>query len=73
MLIRGENRGISGEAALAAGPSIPAAPLPTLLIGGLLLLTCPGGPTGRFAPGHSGVCETTEPFSAFSAPASIKE
>ncbi len=41
MLIRGKIYGISGEAALAADPSIPAASLPTLLIGGLLLLTCP--------------------------------
>jgi hypothetical protein len=41
MLIRGKNNGISGEAAPAAGPSIPAASLSTLLIGGLLLLICP--------------------------------
>jgi hypothetical protein len=41
MLIRGKIEGISGELALAAGAStIPAAILPTLLIGGLLL-TCP--------------------------------
>jgi hypothetical protein len=41
MLIRGQNDGISGEVALAAGAStIPAASLPTLLLGGLLL-TCP--------------------------------
>jgi hypothetical protein len=41
MLIRGQNEGISGEVAMAAGAStIPAASLPTLLLGGLLL-TCP--------------------------------
>jgi len=40
MLIRGQIDGISGEAALAAAPAIPAAILPTLLIGGLLLI-CP--------------------------------
>src|SRR5439155_25510066 len=39
MLIRGQIDGISGELALAAA-TIPAALLPTLLIGGLLL-TCP--------------------------------
>ena len=39
MLIRGQNAGISREVALAAA-AIPAAHLPTLLIGGLLL-TCP--------------------------------
>jgi hypothetical protein len=41
MLFRGQNEGISGEVALAAGTAaIPAAILPTLLLGGLLL-TCP--------------------------------
>jgi hypothetical protein len=39
MLIRGQIEGISGEVALAAA-AIPAALLPTLLIGGLLL-SCP--------------------------------
>jgi hypothetical protein len=39
MLIRGQIVGISGEMALAAA-TIPAALLPTLLIGGLLL-SCP--------------------------------
>jgi hypothetical protein len=40
MLIRGKIDGIEGKAALAVGPgTIPAASLPTLLIG--LLLTCP--------------------------------
>jgi hypothetical protein len=39
MLIRSEMTGIDGEAALAAPGTIPAASLPTLLIG--LLLTCP--------------------------------
>ncbi|KOY11619.1 hypothetical protein DXU04_20555 [Bradyrhizobium diazoefficiens] len=39
MLIRGQIDGISGEVALAAA-TIPAALLPTLLLGGLLL-TCP--------------------------------
>jgi len=53
MLIRGQIDGISGEVALAAA-TIPAALLPTLLIGGLLL-TCPWGPAGRHAPGRSGV------------------
>jgi hypothetical protein len=40
MLIRSEMTGIVGDAALTVGPgTIPAAPLPTLLIG--LLLICP--------------------------------
>jgi hypothetical protein len=39
MLIRGQNEGILGEVALAAA-TIPAASLPTLLLGGLLL-SCP--------------------------------
>jgi hypothetical protein len=42
MLIRGENSGILGGAADAVRvPAIPAASLPTLLIGGLLLLIGP--------------------------------
>jgi hypothetical protein len=41
MLIRSENSGIRDGAALAAAPAIPAASLPTLLIGGLLLLIGP--------------------------------
>ena len=42
MLIRSENHGIHGKAALAAGPeAIPAATAPTLLLGGLLLLIGP--------------------------------
>ncbi len=42
MLIRSEIDGIEGEAALAVRPcTIPAATLPTLLLGGLLLLICP--------------------------------
>ena len=42
MLIRSEKYGIQGGAANAARPeAIPAASLPTLLIGGLLLLICP--------------------------------
>jgi len=42
MLIRGETHGILREgAALASCPSIPAATLPTLLLGGLLLLIGP--------------------------------
>jgi len=42
MLIRSENEGIRGDAAQAAGPGvIPAASLPTLRLGGLLLLICP--------------------------------
>src|ERR1700757_3337699 len=40
MLIRGENFGFEGGAAPAA-PAIPAASLPTNLLGGLLLLICP--------------------------------
>jgi hypothetical protein len=41
MLIRSENFGIQGGAAKAVRtPAIPAASLPTLLIGGLLLI-CP--------------------------------
>jgi hypothetical protein len=42
MLIRSENHGICGKAAIAAGPeAIPAASLPTRLLGGLLLLIGP--------------------------------
>ena len=42
MLIRSQMFGVHGKAALAAGPeAIPAASLPTLLIGGLLLLIGP--------------------------------
>jgi hypothetical protein len=40
MLIRSQMDGFSGKVALAAAPVIPAASLPTLLIGGLLLI-CP--------------------------------
>jgi hypothetical protein len=39
MLIRGENIGIRETA--AAARAIPAASLPTNLLGGLLLLICP--------------------------------
>jgi len=42
MLIRGEMSGIrGGAAATASHASIPAATLPTLLLGGLLLLIGP--------------------------------
>jgi hypothetical protein len=42
MLIRSEKHGIPGEAADAVRPcAIPAASLPTLLLGGLLLLIGP--------------------------------
>jgi hypothetical protein len=42
MLIRSYLYGVQGGAAKAAGPqAIPAASLPTLLIGGLLLLIGP--------------------------------
>jgi hypothetical protein len=42
MLIRSQMDGVLGEAAEAASvPAIPAASLPTLLIGGLLLLIGP--------------------------------
>ena len=42
MLIRGENRGFLGEAAGAVrAPATSAASLPTLLLGGLLLLIGP--------------------------------
>jgi hypothetical protein len=42
MLIRGEMVGVEGAAAGAARiPAIPAASLPTLLLGGLLLLIGP--------------------------------
>src|SRR4051812_42507515 len=41
MLIRSKKCGIWGEAARAVGPAIPAASLPTLLLGGLLLLIGP--------------------------------
>jgi hypothetical protein len=40
MLIRGESHGVLGGAAKAA-PGTPAASLPTLLLGGLLLLIGP--------------------------------
>jgi hypothetical protein len=42
MLIRSEMLGIHGKSAVTAAPeAIPAASLPTLLLGGLLLLICP--------------------------------
>jgi hypothetical protein len=42
MLIRSENYGVQGGAANAVRtPAIPAASMPTLLLGGLLLLICP--------------------------------
>jgi hypothetical protein len=42
MLIRSEKYGVQGGAAKAVRiPAIPAASLPTLLIGGLLLLISP--------------------------------
>jgi hypothetical protein len=42
MLMRSENYGVQGGAANAVRPeTIPAASLPTLLTGGLLLLICP--------------------------------
>ena len=42
MLIRGETVGVCGGAADAARyPAIPAAALPTLLLGGILLLIGP--------------------------------
>jgi hypothetical protein len=42
MLIRSEKHGIPGETARAVDPcAIPAASVPTLLIGGLLLLIGP--------------------------------
>ena len=42
MLICSEMYGIHGKAAVAAAPeAIPAASVPTLLLGGLLLLICP--------------------------------
>jgi hypothetical protein len=42
MLIRGDKYGVQGGAAEAARiPAIPAASLPTLLLGGLLLLIGP--------------------------------
>jgi hypothetical protein len=42
MLVRSELCGVNGKAAFAARPeAIPAASLPTLLLGGLLLLICP--------------------------------
>src|SRR5258705_13661771 len=53
MLIRSEKAGVRGGAAKAA-PARPAASAPTLLLGGLLLIG-PWGPSGRFAPGRSGV------------------
>jgi hypothetical protein len=40
MLIRSGKYGVHGKAALAAPEAIPAASLPTLLLGGLLLI-CP--------------------------------
>jgi hypothetical protein len=41
MLIRSEKFGVHGKSAFAAPEAIPAASLPTLLLGGLLLLICP--------------------------------
>jgi len=66
MLIRSEMYGVQGGAAHAVRPqAIPAASLPTLLLGGLLLLIGPWGPSGRLAPGHSGVrARSPDPFRA---------
>jgi hypothetical protein len=41
MLIRGEMTGIEGRAAIVASPSISPASLPTLLLGGILILIGP--------------------------------
>jgi hypothetical protein len=42
MLIRSEKYGVQGKSAVAAGArAIPAASVPTLPLGGLLLLICP--------------------------------
>jgi hypothetical protein len=42
MLIRSQMYGVHGKSAITAVPeAIPAASLPTLLLGGLLLLICP--------------------------------
>jgi len=42
MLIRGEMTGVLGEAASVAGPGTTSpAPLPTLILGGILLLIGP--------------------------------
>jgi hypothetical protein len=42
MLIRSEMFGVQGKSAIVAGArAIPAASLPTLSLGGLLLLICP--------------------------------
>jgi hypothetical protein len=42
MLVRSEKYGVQGAAANAVRPqAIPAASLPTLHLGGLLLLICP--------------------------------
>jgi hypothetical protein len=42
MLIRSEMFGVRGKSAIAAGTrAIPAASMPTLHLGGLLLLICP--------------------------------
>ena len=41
MLIRSYSYGVHGKAALAGPEAIPAASLPTLLLGGLLLLIGP--------------------------------
>src|SRR3979409_676873 len=74
MLIRSEKYGVQGGAANAVRPeAIPAASLPTLLIGGLLLLICPCGPSGRFAPGHSGVARDHQTLSALKRRTTYKE
>jgi hypothetical protein len=41
MLIRGEMIGIGGRAAVVASPAISHAPLPALILGGILLLIGP--------------------------------
>jgi len=65
MLIRSEMHGVHGKSAVIADAcAIPAASLPTLPLCGLLLLICPWGPSGRFAPGHSGVARDHQTPSA---------
>jgi hypothetical protein len=41
MLIRSEKYGVQGKSAVAGARAIPAASMPTLHLGGLLLLICP--------------------------------
>jgi hypothetical protein len=55
MSTRSDFRAMTGEAVSASSDAALMHFQPhSQFLGGLLLLIAPGGPAGRFAPGHSG-------------------